>query len=134
MAYKPRDDELPLVALPPVKFYQASGLPHNRTYDLLAAGELDSYCVGHSRLILWPSYLDFVERQRLGIERDPEEKRQAQLAYQRSLEGPGGRTAAQARTGLKPKASKRTSSRRAALTRSPSKRAALQRGTAPLDA
>jgi hypothetical protein len=77
-----------------------SNIQHNALYDAFGAGDVDTVLVGTRRLVIWQSVLDYIERLRLGIERDPAEKQAAADAYARSLNGPTGRATAKARAGL----------------------------------
>jgi hypothetical protein len=82
------------------KWCELAGHGPSHGYDLLAAGEVDSIMRGGRRYIIVSSWLDYVERQRLGIERDPIEKRRAQEDYRRSAQGAGGQAAARARAAI----------------------------------
>src|SRR5215469_9530216 len=83
-------------------FGKITGYGHNKNYDLLSSGEVDSFVTETGRRLVviagspgsWEAY---VERRRAGKERDPVEKAAAQLAYRLSLKHSGARNAARAR-------------------------------------
>jgi hypothetical protein len=99
-----------------------TGIKHNAWYDLFRGGDVDSLVVGGRRLGVCQSVRDYIERQRLGLERDPAEKQAAAEAYARSLSHVGARGAAKARAGLR---EKQLAEKRRRPTRDPLARRAL---------
>jgi hypothetical protein len=79
------------------KWCEMAGHGYSHGYALLEQGEVDSIVRSGRRYIIVQSWLDYLERQRLGLERDPAEKLRAQQEYQRSAQGIGGQIAARAR-------------------------------------
>lgn len=79
---------------------QRTAILHNALYSAFGTGDVDTAVVSGRRLVFWQSLLDYIERQRLGLERDPAEKQAAAAAYARSLSHTGARGAAKARAGL----------------------------------
>jgi hypothetical protein len=53
----------------------------SKGYSLLRAGEVDAFLVGSRRYVLLASWGQFLERQRLGLERDPTAKAAAARRY-----------------------------------------------------
>jgi hypothetical protein len=95
-----------MVTAPVSLFIRLSGLGHNASYTLFEAGEVDTVVAGGYRLVLMPSFHAYLERQRLGLDRDPVERATAVASYRRSLGiSRGARNAARARAGKKKKGS-----------------------------
>src|SRR5215471_3088550 len=98
MARQPIKSSFPVTfTVPFVDWLRILGIGHNRGYDLLRAGEVDSVMAGDRRLIILQSSEDYLDRLRRGVERDPKDKAAAVAAFKRSLKGPGAAMAAQAR-------------------------------------
>jgi hypothetical protein len=82
-------------------FRRLSDKQHSVIYRDLENGEYDSVVFGSRRYVDLVSYRAYVERARLGLERDPDEKRAAQAAYRRSLvNNTGAKNAARARRAI----------------------------------
>jgi hypothetical protein len=79
---------------------EAENIGHNRLWRLVAGGELDSVLVGtRNRHIILESWIDFIERQKLGVPRNAVQKAAAIASYRSSLAAAGGTAAARARRG-----------------------------------
>jgi hypothetical protein len=89
-----------MVTCPLALFQRISGLGHNSVYRHLENGEYDSIIVGAYRLIMLSTFHAFLERKRLGLERDPIERAAAIASFRTSLEtSRGAKAAARARGG-----------------------------------
>jgi hypothetical protein len=86
--------------IPARRLSEVEGVGHNLLWRLMAGGELDSLIVGgkHRHVVIasWDTYLD---RQRLGLARNPVEKAAAAASYKASLAGIGGTAAARLAVG-----------------------------------
>jgi hypothetical protein len=51
-------------AMPIRTFTRKAGIGHTKTYELIGEREIESVLVGRRRLVIWPSYLDFLDRQK----------------------------------------------------------------------
>jgi hypothetical protein len=81
---------------------EIENIGHNRMWRLLTSGELDSIVVGtRYRHIILESWIDFIERQKLGVPRNAVQKAAAIASYRSSLAGVGGQAAARARRGTR---------------------------------
>jgi hypothetical protein len=98
------DNSYPGFSLPQVTFRKRANIGRNLTTALLVRGEIDSLVIGlRSRHIIWQSWLEYLQRQVGGVERDPEEKRRAAEGYRRSMErSRGAQATALARSGWGP--------------------------------
>jgi hypothetical protein len=66
-------------------FKRLSDRSHNTIYEDLSHGRYDSILIGARRFILLPTYFAYIDRLRLGQQRDPAETRAAIRAYRKSL-------------------------------------------------
>ena len=90
------------VTIPMRRLAEAEAVGHNVMWRLAATGEIDTIIIGgRYRHVLAASWDAYLERQRLGIERNPVERAAAAASYRQSLAGVGGRAAARARRGTK---------------------------------
>jgi hypothetical protein len=69
---------------PFTSWYRDEGFSRHKGARLLASGEVDSLNVMARRHVVWQSYLDYLERQRTGRQRDPVEKERAAREYRAS--------------------------------------------------
>jgi hypothetical protein len=89
------------VTLGMTRFKRLSDRSHNTVYEDLSRGLYDSILIGSRRFILLPTYYAYIERLRLGQQRDPAETRAAIRAYRKSLlDSRGAVNAARARRAI----------------------------------
>jgi hypothetical protein len=88
------------VTIPARRLSEVEGVGRNTLWRLMSGGQLDSVIVGGKhRHVVVASWDDYLDRQRLGVERNPVQKAAAIASYRSSLAGVGGQAAARARRG-----------------------------------
>ena len=93
----------PLYTAPVALFQRVTGLGHNSSYGLFETGEVITVVSGGYRLVLMPTWHEYLERQRLGLDLDPVERAARITAYKKSLgTARGARNAARARAAKGP--------------------------------
>jgi hypothetical protein len=71
-------------SMPARRLFRQEGIGASKGWKDMADGEFDSFLHGCRRHVLLDSYADYLERRRLGIERDPEAKKEAARLYAES--------------------------------------------------
>jgi hypothetical protein len=71
---------------PQPAFCRDEKISRGKGNQLFAAGEVDTVMVVGRRHVIWQSWLDYLERQRRGIPRDPAEKARAAAEYRRTAD------------------------------------------------
>jgi len=88
------------VTAPQRDFCKQEKLPLGRLTKLFEAGEVDSVVIGaRVRHVILQSYIDYIERQQRGEERDPEERELAKRRYRASVSPEATAAAARALKG-----------------------------------
>ena len=76
------------LAPPPTKpfipFWGDLGVSNSKGYDIVRQGEVDTVMVAGRRHVVIASWEAYIERQRLGIDRAPEERQRAIEYYERT--------------------------------------------------
>jgi hypothetical protein len=107
------------VTIPQQQLMALERLSTNTLFPLYRAGEVDSVIIGgRVRRVFIASYLAYLRRRQLGIERDEGERRAAAESYERSLTARSAQNAARARRGITAASRQRSSrSRKIAAAR-----------------
>jgi hypothetical protein len=82
-------------SLPARQLFRRESIGESKGYEVLRAGDADSFLLGARRHIVLASWWEYLDRLRRGVERDPEAKAEAARRY--------AETAAQSRVRYAPK-------------------------------
>lgn len=73
-------------SLPFPRWREIERLSNTRAYTLLADGEVDSIVIGSRRFVILETWSDYLDRQRRGVERDPQLKAEAARRFAETAE------------------------------------------------